>query len=259
MSAPWVQIRHPRDTLGADVALRARLLPEATAQGLNWTGARVRRAEIDEMKRVFDRPTRWTLNAPIYRQATPQRPTVVIELQDDATGGVNPASYLTPQILGGSRRPKRFEQLLNQAGVLPTNWFAIPGNGARMDRHGNMRPQQIVEVLSALRAFNLSGSDMNRTSRSVRRRQNTKRRLKDYFASTPNDVRRANNAGRLPYGIYERQRSGKIVTVLRFRPRVAYRARFDWYGVAERTIQKWKDRHVGAALKRAINEARRAA
>jgi len=251
----FVQIKHSLDRLSADMAVRARAMPAGTAQGLNWTMAKVRRAEIAEIDRAFDRPTRWTRNAPRYRPATPDRLVAVIELQDDMTGGVNPASYLTPQIIGGARRQKRFEKLLTDAQVLPAGWFAIPGNGARMDRFGNMRPSQIVEVLSAMRAFRLAGSDMNRTERSKRRN----RRLKDYFVSHPNAVKRTAAGGRLPYGVYERKRDGTITTVLRFRPRVTYTKRLRWYEVAEQTIRQHRDRDLNNAIERAVRLARKAA
>lgn len=255
-SAGSLEFRHSLDRLAADMQARARAFPVEAARALTWTAARVYQAERAEIQRAFDRPTRWTQNAPEYKPATPQNLSTVVQLKDDGTGGRFAYNYLEPQIDGGTRPQKRFEKLLQDANVLPAGWFAIPGNGARLDRFGNMRPSQIVEVLSAFRAFQQEGSSMNRTSRSVKTRKNTKRRLKDYFVSHPNATMKARNGGRLPWGVYERKRNGEIVTVLRFRPRVTYRKRLRWYEVAEATIAKWKDRHMGAALARAFGPVR---
>lgn len=246
-----LRIQHTLDRLAAGARADAQAFPEGVAQGLTWTMAKVRRAEQDEMRRKFDRPTRWTLNAVEYKPARPDKLQAIVWLKDDYTGGVAPASYLEPQIVGGPRRQKRFEQLLQQRGYLPPGWFAIPGNGARLDRFGNMRPAQIVEVLSALGAFNLSGFSANRTTRSVKRNK----RLRDYFAVTGIN-RKASNGGQLPMGVYERQRDGKIVTILRFRPNVSYDRRLDWFGVADQVLQEHRERDIQGGIRWAMRRAR---
>lgn len=48
-------------------------LPTAAAKALTFTAERVQLAEKAEMARVFDRPTRWTLNSIYKRSATATR------------------------------------------------------------------------------------------------------------------------------------------------------------------------------------------
>jgi hypothetical protein len=150
------------------------------------------------------------------------------------------------------RRPgRRFERLLQQRRLMPPGWFAIPGNGARLDRFGNMRGSQIVEILSALQAFNLSGFSANRTTRSIKRNK----RLRKYFAITGNN-RRASNGGNLPMGIYEQKRDKSIVTVLRFRPTVHYERRLHWFAIADEVMSKHKDADIRGGIRKALRQAR---
>jgi hypothetical protein len=246
-----IQIKHNLDRLAAGARADAAAFPQGVAQGLTWTMAKVRRAEIDNMRRVFDRPTRWTLNAVEYKPARPDKLEALVWLKDDYTGGIAPANYLEPQIIGGSRRIKRFERLLQQRRLMPPGWFAIPGNGARLDRFGNMRGSQIVEILSALQAFNLSGFSANRTTRSMKRNK----RLRKYFAITGNN-RRASNGGNLPMGIYEQERDKSIVTVLRFRPTVHYERRLHWFAIADEVMSKHKDADIRGGIRKALRQAR---
>jgi hypothetical protein len=230
--------------------------------GLANTGREVKQAEQDEIRRVFDRPTRYTQNAP-YLSVSKDRLAAEVWLKGSsrgdaagaaqATAGASRGHYLEPQIFGGGRQHKRFEELLHGQHVLPAGWYAIPGPGARYDRNGNMKPAQIVEILSAFRAFVLAGSSMNRTDRSEARRQT---KLKRYFVSHPRTPQRARNGGRLPFGVYERFRDGRIKTILRFVPRVSYRQRFDFFRVGRTVVDQRLVPNIEAGIQRAFATAR---
>lgn len=214
--------------------INARMVPYVLASTLTRVGQRIKDAQRAEMGRVFDRPTPFTLNSVYLKPATTADPSAVVWLKDSADAASR--QYLRPQVFGGGRDRKRFERALQRAGVMPRGWFAVPAKGARMDRYGNVRAAEIVELMSALGAFDEVGFRANRTAQSVARRARQRKRpgLKDYFAVTPDSPAPAGNGGRLPFGVYERQSRGRIRSVFKFVPRVTYRPRLAFYDVAQR-------------------------
>jgi hypothetical protein len=198
-------------------------VPTAAAKALTFTAERVQEAEKQEITRVFDKPTRWTLNAVYKRGATPSRLFARVWVKDEASSGIAASKYLPVHIEGGNRPHKRFEKALIHYGLMPADMYAVPGRRARMDGYGNISRGQIVQILSALGAAErVSGFMANRTARSKRRNRNAP----DYFAGRP-----GNGSG--PLGIWQRVGSGAR-PILIFVKRPTYRRRFDFYGVANR-------------------------
>lgn len=232
------------------------------AVGLTRTGREVKQAQQEEIRRVFDRPTRFTQNAPYLASARADRLMAEVFLKGGSRADAAAAAqagqttsrghYLEPQVFGGGRRHKRFEELLMGQSVLPQGWYAIPGRGARYDSYGNMRPAQMVEILSAFRAFVLAGSSQNRTDGSRKRNK----KLRNYFVSHPNTPKKAANGGRLPYGVYELLRNGQIKTVLRFRPRVSYRQRYDFDRVGREVADRSLVPNIEGGIRFALASAR---
>lgn len=201
--------------------------------------------QYDEMRRVFDRPTRYTLNSLHIRPATPSRLVAEVGLKD-RTSGTPAAKFLDPQIQGGARRQKGFERLLSRAGVLRQGWLAVPARGARLDAHGNVSRGQLVQILSVLRAFSNVGFNANITERS--RAKNRKPR--DYFVSGPVVAAKAANGGRLPFGIYERKGRSHIVSVFLFVSAVRYRKRYRFQEINEAVYHAVFPRVFQAELQR---------
>jgi hypothetical protein len=211
----------------------ARLVPKATSDALNWTIYNVRDAQRSAMASVFDRPTPFTLNrSNIVKTANPTKLVARTVIRDDQSSGVAPVRYLGPQVFGGERSIKRFERALQARGLMPQGWYAMPGKGAKLDAYGNISRGQIMQILSVLAAAEqTSGYSANMTGRSAK--QNKKPR--DYFASTAQNNKGLRGvAGRLPYGIYQRLPGGKIVTILRFRAKVRYQSKLDYWGIARK-------------------------
>ncbi|WHT78554.1 hypothetical protein [Pseudomonas rhodesiae] len=198
-------------------------VPMAAAKALTFTAERVQAAEKAELARVFDRPTRWTLNSIFKRSATVTRLYARVWVKDEASSGVPASKYLPVHMEGGNRPHKRFEKALIHYGLMPADMYAVPGRRARMDGNGNISRGQIVQILSALGAAErVSGFMANRTKRSQRRNRNAP----DYFVGRP-----GNGTG--PRGIWQRVGSGAR-PILIFVKRPTYRRRFDFYGVANR-------------------------
>jgi hypothetical protein len=189
------------------------------------TAIAVRRGLQEEMRRGFDRPTSYALNAFAVSPATSAHPIARVFAKDGTR-------WLKPQIDGGARIDKRSETMLRQAGVLPAGMQAVPGKAAKLDAYGNMDRAQMIALLSAVRVFNVAGFTANRrwdgTSRGVYRNH-------DFFVM--------HSSGKLPPGVYLRDtRAGKVrrgksaAPVLVFVKRPAYQARFDFHGVAAKLI-----------------------
>lgn len=219
----------------------------ATVVALTRTAKAVKDAEVAEMARVFDRPTRYTLNALYVRPATMARPEASVGFKDFAGKGTPAWKYLGPQIEGGARRRKRFETSLARAGLLPQGMFAVPGDAADLDAYGNMARGQIVKILSDLKAFGEVGYVANRRGRGNSRRR---RRAERYF------VGGFGRARPLPPGIYKRVGDGPAVPVVAYVRAPRYRRRFDFFRIAERTVNATFQREFDRALASALRNAR---
>jgi hypothetical protein len=218
--------------------LAASQVPFANVVALTRTAIEIRAAEQAEMRSVFDRPTPFSLNAFQVEPATKARPEARIE-QKYATGTSRPRNWFDPNVFGGERRPKGYEQLLRRAGVLPDGLFTIPGRGAKLDAYGNISRAQLVQILSDLRSSRDGAADM--TDRSRRRNK----RERHYVSKTNGSVR----------GIAIRSK-GVPVLVLKFIGSPAYAPVFDFFGVAERKHAEVYPLHFDAALAQAIASAR---
>lgn len=156
----------------------------ALEHALDHTARDIRDGIREEMTRVFDNPTRYTLNS---LQITPTRnhnmkASVWFKEPDRME-----QHYLVPQVEGGQRKLKGFERALDDTRF-------VPGEGVRLNKFGNVSFGQIRQILSVLgRAEHHAGYQANITARS--RKTNTKAR--DYVY-----IRKRN--GRLLPGVYER-------------------------------------------------------
>jgi hypothetical protein len=219
---PTLSVKSNVAQLARSLRIEREDLPKRVASALTWTVLEVRKGLQAEMQRVFDRPTPFTLNAFFVKPARANDLTAVVWLKDrTATGGPH---YLEPQIFGGARPLKAFERRLQRARILPVGMYAVPGEGARLDRYGNMSSGQIVQILSQLRTFTEAGFDAHPTQ-SKRSRRNVKR-AGQFFAGRP-------GGGRLPLGVWQKQ-GNKIKPVLVFVRAPRYGQRFKFYEVSER-------------------------
>lgn len=177
------------------------------ATALTRTAVAVRQSQQAEMRDVFDRPTRYTLNSLYVRPATADSLRAEVGIKDDFTSR-SPIKWLRWQIDGGNRTAKAFERLLIRAGAMPADMLAVPGRFARLDAFGNMSTGQLRQILSQLRIEPTSGvtsvlprvltSDNAPTRKAKERRiAAAYRRAGGQFVAFPN------GRGRLPAGIYQ--------------------------------------------------------
>lgn len=234
-------------------------VPFATAVALTWTGRDVRDAERSSMPTAFDRPVPYTLNSLYLKPATKQDLTARVWVKDERAGSGTPATrYLVPEIEGGRRGVKAFERMLQRIGALPAGWAAVPGEGADIDQHGNMRRGQITQILSYLRAFGEQGYSANITAKKqARMAKGTKaKRGVSYFVS---HGKYRDQTRHLPAGVWRRTDFGEAGTALTpimiFVPRAQYRKRWDFYGIANREISAKFPGNFEKAYQQAVAKA----
>src|SRR5690606_7438019 len=97
----------------------------ATVQALNWTAADAAEEVQHEMRKVFDRPTPYTIRGVGVWKAKPGSLVAAIGLKGAAGKGTPATKYLAPQVYGGERGMKRFEKALERIDALPPGWRAV--------------------------------------------------------------------------------------------------------------------------------------
>jgi hypothetical protein len=240
------------DTGGAErwlSDLQKKRVPVATQRAMLATARSIRAAEIKEMNKVFDRPTKWTLGAMKVSPVESMSITVGILDPDGYYKRAN--NYLGTQVTGGDRRFKAMEVALQRVGVMPTGWYSVFGAKAKMDSFGNMGPGEIKQIMSWFNAAERwAGSTQNMTdaTRAKRRKGTKKTRGYEYFFVKPG------NKGLLP-GVYRRTSFGfgkAVEPILIFVPRVSYQRRFNFEGVARRVYAEQFGPHFQYAFQRDV-------
>lgn len=221
-------------------------LPFATAKALTDTAGDVQKELTETIPRALDRPIPYTRNSVWKTPATKRRLTAVVGLVNEAFKGTPPSKYLRALILGGERKNKRFEGLLRRAGMLGPNEFLVPGQAAPIDNFGNVPQGFIVQMLSALQAFQSAGYSMNRTRASGQRLGS---RAPQFFWSR-------GDRG-LPRGIWQRfppqgkggeRQDGYVRPIFIAVSRQAYKQQFKFYEIAKaKAIESFPARFHAAA------------
>lgn len=220
-----------------------RQMPFAIALALTRTAQKIKGSEIEEMHRVLDRPTPFTLNSLYIRPATKTKQEAEVFFKDFAPKGTPAAKYLMPQVVGGPRSNKRLEGALRRRGFLHDNEFLIPGEAAPLNAYGNISAGFATKILSAI------GANPDPLSNS--------RRGKSYFFGAIGDI-----DGLPTRGIWERRRarggrSSVRPVFIATTKAPTYKPRFHFFEVAERVQGQNYAAEFARALDEAIAKARR--
>lgn len=247
-----ISIAHDIDAARRRLGAHARQIPFAASLAINRTAQHVRDAQRKEIRDVFRQPTPYTLNAIYIKPSKKTDLRARVWLKGDYPG--EPAHYLYPNIRGGSRQLKRFEYLLRSRGILPSSHFAVPGEGAKLDRYGNMSRGQIVQILGYFQSFTTVGATGNIDDRGRGRlaRGTRSRRGFAYFAVQPGHPH-------LHPGVYQRIATAfgsAIKPVLIFVDSAHYERIYSFREVATRTIVRHWGTEFRAALQHATATAR---
>jgi len=192
-----------------------RQIPFATVLALTMTAKDARTEEVSVMKRVFDRPTPYTLNALRVKPATKSTMIASVEFRD--SGGGTPAKrFLNPEVHGGPRSQRSSERLLEpyMAGFK----HFMPGRDATPNQYGNLSANFYKRVVSQLRSSsdplqNATGSKRSKKHRSA----------SAFFVPQSRDA------------VYER-RGKSVKPVLVFTKVPRYRVRFPFEATAAKVV-----------------------
>lgn len=126
----------------------------------------------------IDRPTPFTLRS-IGRWPGYVKPTTLNQwIGFKAVRGGAAGHYLEPIVFGGSRRQKRSEERLNNAGI-PERYLMPTGRyPAKLNTYGNISSGTYIQVLSQLKALSSLGFTGNASNS---RRSKAKRSARPFF------------------------------------------------------------------------------
>lgn len=217
-------------------------VPFATALALTRTAKFAAQKIKEEMPRVFNAPTAFTLNSLYVRTATKANLSAEVKIKDEAFKAMPPLRWLSPEVYGGGREPKRFETLLRARGILGAGQFVMPAVGAKLDSKGNVSRGQIQQILSQL------GASFDVYQRQTARSKKRNKRKRQFFALR---VQR----GKLKPGIYERigfAWVSSVKPVFIFTGPQRYKKRLRFYEIADQTAQMRFPIEFALAMRQAI-------
>lgn len=207
--------------------LQAEQFPFAVSHAINKTAQAVRAAEYDEMRRVFDRPTPYTLRSVYIKPSDKRRLVAEVWLKGYERDAFKTTHFIGPQIFGGPRRERRSEHLLRSRRMLQSDEFLIPARNAKRDQYGNLSRGPLQRALSNLGVQ--FDPYQNTTARSAKRNAKRKRPRSQFFLREIDGVK----------AVWEqRRRNGSITPYLIVVQSPRYKPRLDFQGVARRTHDK---------------------
>ncbi len=230
-------------------------LPFALSKAINDTAPLVVKGLKEEIVKVFDKPTPYTINSVIFRQrATKQNLSAKVIIKDFTGKGTPPIKYLAPQIFGGNRNAKSSEVQMREKGILNDNMYWVPGKGVRLNSYGNITGAQMVKILSAIQAFREVGYFANQTAESLKKNKSAMKNLiviKDF-----------NNRSKLLPGVYQltkpvKTKSGTrykgLKPILIFIKTPNYKPRFRFFEVGQSIFEREIDEKFNQSLHYALS------
>lgn len=192
-----------------------RQFEKAAAVALTRTAWDVRKELTEEMQSVFDNPTPFTLRAFRVDMAKASDLTATV------WAGKEQARYLRPEIEGGERNTKGFERKMHLFG----GQVALPGEGAKLNRHGNMSLAFIKKV----------SADVNSSGSAGR-----------FFVGTPKGWL---NDGTFD-GVWTRvDNNNRLVRVMAFAEDATYEKRFHASAIGKHTVDRVFESQLAKAMR----------
>jgi len=222
----------------------------AFVRALNGLAYDIRDAEVEEMKRVFDRPTPYVLNSIKVKRATATNLAAMVWFRDSE----NDWNYILPNVYGGDRRQKNFERRLYKIGLLKRNEVLVPATKAgviRLDRYGNVSRGQYVQILSQLQAFGDQGFSANETPALRKKRSAKHYSVRYFFARNTEEMQLGDGLLKgvrrqhLKSGIWARYKTAfgtAVKPVFFVADQANYERRFNFHKVGKNIADlRWKD------------------
>lgn len=152
-------------------------LPFTLALAATLTAQKVKANILDVMANRLDRPTPLTMRSLYLKAARKGNPEARVWFKDEFTSGIPADRYLSPQVYGGPRRPKRMESALRARGLIGNDeWITI--SPAFQDNYGNLKGSMANRILSGLGAAEtVAGVTANASSSRRSRKKGNARRF----------------------------------------------------------------------------------
>jgi hypothetical protein len=225
------------DSVIASIEEKGRRMSDLVRFAINDTVDDMVVSQRVEMRKVFDNPRPYTLNALFPRYAG-KRGNILqagIAFREFGVKGTPAYKYLTPHIKGGPRRLKRSEKALQGIGALSAGSWTTQGRNYEKDQYGDIPGGQYTRMLAELgvQGVGLGGPKSQRKARTKGDRQFGLMYRKD---------------GR-PFAVAE-YRGGEPVIMLVFTGQPNYKQRYDFYGLARRQVQTSLPKHFNRIFSR---------
>lgn len=222
-------------------------IPFAVASALTRTAREILVAEQALLVSSLDNPTAYTKNSLRFTRATKDSLEASVGTKRPGAGNTNPASFLAPEIEGGKRSTKRFELLLQAAGLMPRGWRAVPARGVPLDAFGNLSRATIGKLLKGLKGKLVMGP-----AAPTKLGKSAKVKESPYFVLMQ-------QRGKRPPGIWLRKGAGEKRTaepVVIYVSESSYQKRLDFYGKAQGMVDDLMEKNFEIELKKAIDSAK---
>lgn len=220
--------------------IERRQIPFATVTALNAVAEKLVQQNRTDMAKVFNKPSRWTLNAFHFRRATKAHTSVTIERKEAARG----KHYLEIQEEGGVRPAtgleRGFKMRLPYSGIVG---YVTPTRHAPRNGSGDLPGGFIQKVLAQ------SGANWDRNSNETARSGARRKKAGGarYFVPKP---------GQLRPGVWER-RGPNLRKVLNFNVKSpTYQPRLNFSIRMERLAKQLMPAEFDRALAHALATAR---
>lgn len=212
-------------------AIRKKGIKYALSMAMTWTAKDASGAVKEKIKENFDQPRPQTVAASRFKPATKDKTEYDVYVQDQGAGLAAPSDYLQPEVTGGYRKNKGFENRLRAANILPPGWQVEPGDDFPRDQYGNMRGgggkyQEIALGLSAYTA------DRAQAIQAARQKKNKHMAVskREYFVLYSLKTK-------TPLGVYTRKGKRGVAQILKFTPkRAKYKQRLPFKETIQRTF-----------------------
>lgn len=225
------------DSVIASLEAKGRRLSDVLRFAVNDTVDDMVVSQRVEMRKVFDNPRPYTLNA-LYPRYAGKRGNILqagIAFREFGVKGTPAYKYLTPHIKGGQRRMKRSEKGLQSLGYLGSGNQTVQGRNYEKDQYGDIPGGQYTRMLAEIGLLGI-GLGGPKSQRGPRRKGDKK-----FDLMYRKDGR--------PFAVAE-FRAGTPVIMLVFTGMANYKQRYDFYGVARLQVQKSLPKHFNRVFAR---------
>ena len=234
-----------------------RRFPSLIAKALTMTALDAKKDVVSEMPSIFDRPTPWTLRSVFVFPAekTDLRAAVALKRDHGRTRREFMDEVIAPrslraQVFGGQRPLKESEKTLQRPGASPKGRpYIIPMPGVPLDQYGNVPNTFMNKVLYS----GMAGGTVDGTA-IVGRKSRMSAATSIYYTTKKGIFERSKVliGGGLNANIH-----GHTRRLFGFSSKAEYKPRFDFYGIASRSINSHLGKRLGEGISVGLQRLRR--